>query len=253
MKDLTVIIPILSLDSKEKKDMFKKALKSASGAETIIVVGNSEAIYGIEKVNKNVILLENTGNTEYTAQVNFAVDNVKTKYFSVLEYDDTFSKIWFANVEKYISVDTDNTFAFLPLTEIIDAPSNEIIGYANEAVWASSFSEEIGYLDNESMQDYINFNTSGAIFKTEDFKTLGKLKESMKLVFWYEFLLRALYKEKRIFVIPKIGYYHYVNREGSITSEYAKNMSVKEADWWIDLAAKEMYFPQDRKKIYEEE
>lgn len=70
----------------------------------------------------------------------------------------------------------------------------------------------------------------------------------MKLVFWYEFLLRALYKEKRIFVIPKIGYYHYVNREGSITSEYAKNMSVKEADWWIDLAAKEMYFPQDRKK-----
>ena len=30
-------------------------------------------------------------------------------------------------------------------------------------------------------------------------------------------------------------------------------MSVKEADWWIDLAAKEMYFPQDRKKIYEEE
>ena len=32
MKDLTVIIPILSLDSKEKKDMFKKALKSASGA-----------------------------------------------------------------------------------------------------------------------------------------------------------------------------------------------------------------------------
>lgn len=120
--------------------------------------------------------MENTGNTEYTAQVNFAVDNVKTKYFSVLEYDDTFSKIWFANVEKYISVDTDNTFAFLPLTEIIDAPSNEIIGYANEAVWASSFSEEIGYLDNESMQDYINFNTSGAIFKTEDFKTLGNLR-----------------------------------------------------------------------------
>lgn len=253
MKDLTVIIPILSLDSKEKKDMFKKALKSASGAESIIVVGNSEALSGIEKVSKNTTLLENTGDTEYVAQVNFSVENVKTKYFSVLEYDDTFSKIWFTNVEKYLSVDTENTFAYLPLTEIIDAPSNEVIGYANEAVWASSFSEEIGCFDNECMKDYLNFNTSGAIFKTEEFKALGKLKESMKLVFWYEFLLRALYKEKRIFVIPKIGYYHYANRDGSMTSEYGKNMSVKEADWWIDLATKEMYFPQDRKKTYEEE
>ena len=83
-----------------------------------------------------------------------------------------------------------------------------------------------------------------------DFLSLGGLKASMELVFWYEFLMRALYKEKRVFVIPKIGYFHLVNRPGCMTTKYAETMSEKEADWWIDLAKKEYFFPQDRKKTY---
>jgi hypothetical protein len=150
----------------------------------------------------------------------------------------------------YIENDTEDTFAFLPLTEVVDYNSKGIIGYANEAVWASSFSDELGYLDIQGLENYLNFNASGGVFKTEEFLSLGGLKASMELVFWYEFLMRALYKEKRVFVIPKIGYFHLVNRPGCMTTKYAETMSEKEADWWIDLAKKEYFFPQDRKKTY---
>ena len=30
-------------------------------------------------------------------------------------------------------------------------------------------------------------------------------------------------------------------------------MDEREADWWIDLAKKEYFFPQDRKKTYTED
>lgn len=254
MKDLTVIIPILKIDGKENHALFSDALKSAEGAENIIVVGNKEALESVKSdVSKNVTLLENTSDDQsYPSQVDFALDSVSTKYFSVLEYDDTFTDIWFNNVEKFLETDVDNTFAMLPLTEVFDCKENTIIGYANEAYWASSFSDEIGVLDLASLSDYLNFNTSGAIFNTDDFKALGKLKASMELVYWYEFLLRALYNQKRMYVIPKVGYIHKISRDGSITDNYEKNMSDKEAEWWFELAKKEYYFKQDRKKKYEE-
>jgi len=140
----------------------------------------------------------------------------------------------------------------LPLTEVIDFDSNEIIGYSNEAFWASSFSDEIGFVDIESLQNYLSFNASGAVFKTNDFVSIGKLKESMKLVFWFEYLLRSLHENKKIFVIPKVGYYHFTGRKDSLTGEYIETMSEKEADWWIDLAKKEYFFKKDRNKVYEE-
>ena len=96
----------------------------------------------------------------------------------------------------------------------------------------------------------LGFNASGGVFKTEDFNNAGGLKASMKLVNWYEFFMRMLYKGKKIFVIPKVGYYHVVNRPGSITDVYNKEMSEKEVEWWIDLAKKEYFFPQDRNKVY---
>jgi hypothetical protein len=75
----------------------------------------------------------------------------------------------------------------------------------------------------------------------------------MKLTFWYEFLLRAAYKGKRMFVIPKIGYYHTIGREYSLSRFYGNNMSEDEANWWIELAKKEYFFPHDRNKTYQEE
>jgi hypothetical protein len=257
MKDLTVIIPIVELDNDIKKDLLARAIESVDNSN-VLVVGNKEAINGLsnyEALSKFTYgtLVNNTKNCTYAAQVMLALKSVKSKYFTVLEYDDMFSDIWFKNAETYIEQDSDDTFAFFPLTEIVDFKTGESFGYANEAVWASSFSEEIGCYDLQSFEDYFNFNASGAIFKTDDFISLGGLKTSLKLVTWYEFILRALYKGKRLFVIPKVGYFHVVNREDSITTRYTTEMSVKESEWWIDLAKKEYFFPQDRNKTYTEE
>lgn len=256
MDNLTVILPIEILDTDEKREMFTKALSSVVDTK-VLVVGDKKAIESISELDLSsyqVTTLVNTSRSKnYAGNVNFGLKNVNTKYFSVLEYDDMFSDIWFKNLKVYIDNDVDDTFAFLPLTEVVDYKTKESFGYANEAVWASSFSDEIGYFDLQSLEEYLNFNTSGGVFKTEEFITLGGLKASMELVFWYEFLMRALYKGKKIYVIPKVGYYHTANRPGSITMNYVDTMTEREADWWIDLAKKEYFFPQDRKKTYTED
>lgn len=249
MKDLTIIIPIREYES-SMDELLNRAVESC-GENNIILIGKNVEKY---KTNAHIKKIENTSdNLDYQHNVNVAVDSVDTKYFSVLEYDDYFSKNWFNNVEKYIEIDTEEISGFLPLTEIVDFNEKKVIGYSNEVFWASSFSEEIGYLDMESMMNYLHFNTSGAVFKKDDFVSLGGLKESMKLVFWYEYLLRALYNNKRLYVIPKVGYYHVIGRDGSMTSEYTKTITEKEADWLVDLAKKEYFFKKDRNKTYEGE
>lgn len=254
MKDITIIVPVVNMENEKNKELFIRAIESIDDSQ-IIVVGPENDIKTIENLKLSKImrvLVNKSQDTSYAFQVNYAVKDVKTTYFSVLEFDDTYTSIWFKNVQQYLDADTEDTFAFLPLTEVIDVNMGPV-GFANEAVWASSFSEEIGCYDLQCLEDYLDFNTSGGIFKTQDFITLGSLKASMKLSFWYEFLLRATYKGKRIFVIPKIGYNHFIGREDSLSYIYGNNMSEAEANWWINLAKKEYFFPHDRNKTYQEE
>ena len=254
MKDITIIVPVVNMENDKNKELFIRAIESIDDSQ-IIVVGPENDIKAIENLKLSKImrvLVNKSQDTSYAFQVNYAVKDVKTTYFSVLEFDDTYTSIWFKNVQQYLDADTEDTFAFLPLTEVIDVNMGPV-GFANEAVWASSFSEEIGCYDLQCLEDYLDFNTSGGIFKTQDFITLGSLKASMKLSFWYEFLLRATYKGKRIFVIPKIGYNHFIGREDSLSYIYGNNMSEAEANWWINLAKKEYFFPHDRNKTYQEE
>ena len=250
MKDLTFIFPVFNLDNLVKIDRLSAAYKSLGDTDNeVIFVGNQE---DLDKITfKGVKKIVNDGDTSYPNQVMLGVKNVTTKYFTIVEQDDTVSAKWFDYAEKYIEQGDDSIFAYLPLTELI--VNGEIVGYANEAFWATSFTEQLGYLDLVAVQNYMNFNVHGGIFKTSEFLSLGGLKTSMKLVFWFEFLLRALYKQKQIYVIPRVGYVHKLNLEGSLTDTYTKTMSEKEADWWIELAKKEYYFPQDRNKTYEEE
>ena len=254
--DVTVIIPIGGTLGKDDMALLSNAVKSATKqCNEVLIIGPAELSKQEDKIKKlgdNIKVLEND-TPNYASNVNKAVKEVNTEYFSVLEYDDFFSEKWFENVEKYMEYDDEDKFGYLPLTEINDFNTRESFGYANEAFWASSFSDEIGYLDIGALENYLGFNTSGGVFRKKDFLSLGGLKESMKLTFWYEFLFRAIYKEKKIFVVPKVGYYHTVNRPNSLTETYSNEMSEKEVEWWVELAKKEYFFPQDRKKVYEEE
>ena len=262
MKQITTIIPVHKFDE-EVKTLLGTAVKSfietsKEAPATLLFVGPKDVLAKIQenKIAEDVkdgALYVESKNPWFSAQINTAVKAVTTDYFSILEYDDEYSPIWFKNVEKYIKTG-DDVSIYLPLTEIFDYEHKEQgpVGYVNEAVWASSFSEKLGYFDNECLQDYLIFNTTGGVFKTKDFIELGGLKESIKLSFWYEFLLRAINKGKNVFVIPKVGYFHLVNRTDSLAIDYAKTMSDAESEFWIELARKEYLYKTDRKKTYEE-
>lgn len=113
-----------------------------------------------------------------------------------------------------------------------------------------SFSNEIGVIDEDTLQSYYDFSPNGAIFRTDDFIDIGMLKPSLKLSFWYEFLLRAANQGLKMYVIPKNGYLQLIERDGSMLEMLSKEMDDDERAWWIKLANKEYYFKQERKKSY---
>ena len=252
MSKLTVILPVHEVNDELKK-LFKKATASIPQEADVIVVGDKKTLAAYKKeTDAPYTFLENE-QTDFCNQVNKAVAECKTEYFSVLEIDDEYRQNFYKNFETYTAAYPD-TFGFLYLNEIYEYKNQEKgpIGYMNEVFWASSFSERIGYLDEESLLNYVSINVTGAVFKTTVFLELGALKPSIKISFWYEFILLALHKAKTIYVIPKVGYKHYVGRDDSLSSIYQKEVSKEEGMWWITLAQQEYVYKNDRNKKYEE-
>lgn len=251
MKDITVIIPVHEHND-FVKSLLNRAIVSVPSEYKIVISTSLEVDFSyLTEEYSNVNILTNSAKNDFCSLVNYAVNEIDTKWFSILEFDDEYTNIWFNNVEKYIEYNPEVS-VFLPLEELIDFNQNKFIGYGNEAPWASSFSNEIGYIDNDCLQQYFDFYLTGAIFNTEDWKTYGGLKPSIKISFWYEFLLRITNKGKKVFVIPKLGYKHYVDRENSLYDIYRKTIDEKESTWYFELAKQEQYYKEDRNKKYEE-
>ena len=89
------------------------------------------------------------------------------------------------------------------------------------------------------------------VIRKSTYDEFGGFKPSIKLTFIYEFLLRMTFKDVRVFVIPKFGYKHVNQRNGSLFSTYKESLDPIEARWWLAQAKKEYYFPRDRKITYE--
>lgn len=258
MTDLTIIVPLVEYKD-ELAALYKRSIDSVfaqDSAENIsmIFVGPTSSIKHI-KDNfgfgaRDVLFIENNKNLEPQYQINKAVKDVKTTYFSVLEFDDTYTNIWFKEVERYAEYQ-EETALFLPLVEVFDAknPNVGAVGYANEPVWAASFSDEMGYVDNGCLKTYFDFLVSGGVFRKSDFLAVGGLKNSLKVFFWYELLLRMTHNDKRVFVIPKVGYEHYVNVDNSLTEQY-RALEPAEVDFWFKTAQDEHIYKTDRKKSY---
>jgi len=127
-------------------------------------------------------------------------------------------------------------------------------GFTNEATFAANFAVEMGFLSNETLQDYQNFQTSGAVMKKVLFEDFGGIKPSMKLTFIYEFLLRLTYNSVSIMTIPRLGYKHTNLREGSIFWNYKYGDSIMtepEVRFWLQTAKQEYFFTDDRVIKYE--
>ena len=60
------------------------------------------------------------------------------------------------------------------------------------------------------------------------------------------------HNDKRVYVIPKIGYEHYVNVVDSLSNTFM-TMDSKELDFWFSTAQDEYLYKTDRKKVYTQE
>jgi hypothetical protein len=257
--NITVILPVHKLDETTKK-LFANAVKSVElqivrPDELIIVVPKgsdvSDYVKGVDygDIKSIVTIAENDGETDFCSQINFGVSVTKSEWFSILEYDDEYAKIWFKNVVEYREANP-NVELFMPI--VIDVNSDgAFIGFTNEAVWANSFSDELGVLDNNALLSYQNFNIDGMVIKKSVYEEFGGLKSNIKLTFIYEFLLRMTFKDVKIMTIPKFGYKHVNQRPDSLLANYKLAMDPLEAKWWLSAAKKEYYFANDRKITYE--
>ena len=249
MEDIAIIIPIHEYNETIEK-LLIRAINSVPKKSDVRIScknGLSDKFDTLKSIDDvNITIYENHNNdskSDFCSLVNQAVGG--TKWFTILEFDDEYTPIWFNNVEKYIQYKPEVS-VFMPLEDLYDFNTNEYIGIRNEAPWASSFSNEVGYIDYDCLESYFDFYLTGAVFNTEDWIEIGGFKPSIKLTFWYEFLLRLTNLGKKVYIIPKVGYNHYVNRENSLYDIYKKTISDDEGSYWFNKA-KELYTTKEDK------
>jgi hypothetical protein len=259
--DVSVILPIKSSGARGFDDYFTKAIESLKIQKTkineLIIVHTNETqliefldSFDFSDLKVNKILW--TREPNFSEQVNYGVRSATSKWISVFEFDDEYSKIWFDNVKRY-SESYPDTEAFLPIVVDTDE-KGQFAGFTNEATFALNISSEMGVLTNDTLQTYQNFQISGMVIKKESYLNFGLLKPSFKLTFGYEFFLRMTHNSVKIMSIPKIGYKHTNLREGSIFWNYKNGdevLSEDEVRFWIDSAKKEYFFINDRAIKYE--
>lgn len=241
MENLVVIIPMHEF-GKENIELLNKAVDSVP-SDVNVVLSVKKGVDGrkLKGISDRLEVISESDGDSFAELVNAAVDKIEEKWFSILEFDDTYTNIWYNNAKKYVEFMPD-TSVFMFLEDITDFNSGKYVDFGNQAAWASSFSNELGYIDNECLQNYFDFYLTGSIFNTVDWRTIGGLKPQIKVTFWYEWLLRATNKGKKVFVIPKVGYNHSLGRKDSLTEVYKREVDNDETQWLFDLAKREYFF-----------
>lgn len=257
---INLILPIHTIN-KELRSRFETFMESVSKQTvkdftlTIVYKPTKELTKYLNEYNLEsyVTLLENTGKTDFCSQINFGAQNTKSEYIAITEVDDEITPTYIQNAIQHINAYPDVS-TFLPI--VIDTNSQgEFLSFTNESVWAMNLTETIGYLDNESLSSYENYQTSGMIIKTSVYNEVGGLKSNVKLSFGYEFLLRLTHMSNEVFVIPKLTYRHTNFRKGSLFWDYKEGenkLSSDEAMFWLETAKKEQFFTEDRAITYQD-
>jgi len=269
--NISVIIPIhtvIDLDQYLPKALESVTKNSVQPDEILIVrcacpeVTDFLSKYDFTDIKNKIRIIETKKTKEFAHMVNSAVEEVKTDYFSILEFDDEYSSIWFKNAVKYIKANSDvDVF----LSHVIDVDqNNNFIGTTNEVTWSLGFVQgmtpeesysNLGFLDLEALKTFPNFQLSGAVIKKSSFEDIGGIKNNLKLSFIYEFLLRMTYNGYKVMTIPKSGYKHINMRPYSLFWKYRSDdrykLSQEEGKFWMQTAMKEYFFNFDREIKYE--
>jgi len=257
MSNISVIVPVHKLEDNYLVGCIESIKKQKSKPhEVLFITSDNKELnkflndYDFGDIKDITKVIENsTKKYDFQSQINFGAEQSSGDYVTFLEYDDEMSPIWLKNGIEYIK-SFPEVGVFLPIIYETDE-NGKFISFTNESVWAKDFSEELGRIDNNTLLRVQNFNFDGMIVNREIFLEKGGLKSNMKLTFTYEFLLRMTYLSIPVMVIPKLGYKHTNNREGSLFVEYRNTIDVLESKFWVNKAKKEYFFTEDREITYE--
>jgi glycosyltransferase involved in cell wall biosynthesis len=257
MSNISVIVPVHKLEENYLVGCIESIKKQKSKPhEVLFITSDNKELnkflndYDFGDIKDITKVIENsTKKYDFQSQINFGAEQSSGDYVTFLEYDDEMSPIWLKNGIEYIK-SFPEVGVFLPIIYETDE-NGKFISFTNESVWAKDFSEELGRIDNNTLLRVQNFNFDGMIVNREIFLEKGGLKSNMKLTFTYEFLLRMTYLSIPVMVIPKLGYKHTNNREGSLFVEYRNTIDVLESKFWVNKAKKEYFFTEDREITYE--
>jgi len=258
MKNITIILPVHKWDE-ENMYMFNNAFDSVEqfyNDVLLLIVGPNDVLskIKIEETNLEYKFIENKGNTDFCSQVNLGIENCQTEWFSILEIDDEYTKNWLPSMTTYMKENTEVS-VFLPLVKDINV-DGKFLSFTNESPWAFGFTDKQGFLDNQALLEYQNFQISGGLYKTSVINDYGKLKENIKLTFGYEFLLRLTHNNVLVMTVPRVGYQHVNFRENSLFWSYKNTedhkLSENEVKFWLDTAKKEFFFKNIRDINYVE-
>lgn len=109
--NLSVILPIKSANAIDFADYFEKCILSLKNQqisfEELIIVHSEEEklIKFLEEFDFGDITVRGliwNHEPNFANQVNYGIENAKTEWVTILEFDDEFSAIWFKNVHKYM-------------------------------------------------------------------------------------------------------------------------------------------------------
>jgi glycosyltransferase involved in cell wall biosynthesis len=189
MTKITVLVPVHKLEG----EYLTRCIESIKNQkvkphEVLFITSNDKDVnkflteydYGDLKEITKVIENE-TGEYDFQSQINFGVEKSSGDYFTFVEYDDELSPIWIKNGIQY-SESYPEVGIFLPIVYETDE-NGRFISFTNESVWAKDFTEQSGYLDNNTLQRVQNFNFDGMVVNKELFLEHGGLKKNIKLTF----------------------------------------------------------------------
>lgn len=250
MDNVTYIFPVLEIGDEQQKKLILGTINSVKAIygpdDSIVVVGPKDVIEGFDgkiEINDPDVAIEKvvSEGADVYSLINDAVMDCTTEYFSIIEPGETYSRTWAKNAEAY----GKGCSVILPLVRNISNEGEQFL--SNELAWSVSFNEEsgIGFVTMDFLDKFIDLSLSGGYFNTEDFISVGKFKPSMKIVAWYEFLLRCAHRNRKIYVVPKIGIERPYKENG-------EEISKGEVDWLIKTARQEYFFKEDREKKFEE-
>jgi len=258
MNNITAILPIHEFIEGTEKYLdlaINSLMKQVDATPELLIVYSHRAEEGgllnylaERNYGERVTTLKNEEKTDFCGQITFAAKSVKTKYFSILEFDDEYGIIYFRNAEKYAAKLKDVSM-FLPITIDTDDKTGMPLQLVNQNIWSNGYVGEngvLGYLNSRSLNEFSFYTLGGAVINTQDFLAVGGLKSNIVLSFSYEFILRFLNNGNKIYVIPKYGYKHTINRDGSLFMGLGAILTQDDRRFWFETAKKESHFFNDR-------